>query len=75
MDMDVPSDKMPIGLQKTGNTSAASIPVLLSVLKGRGYDFTTSKHAVICGFGIGLSLGAVLTDLSETDIMELEELN
>ena len=75
MDMDIPSDKMPIGLQKTGNTSAASIPVLLSVLKERSHDFANSKHAVICGFGIGLSLGAVLTDLSETVIMELEELN
>ena len=74
MDMDISSDKMPLGLQKTGNTSAASIPVLLSVLKGRKYDFSSSEHAVICGFGIGLSLGAVLTDLSETIVMELEEL-
>lgn len=75
MDMDVPSDKMPIGLQKTGNTSAASIPILLSVLEGRGYDFANSVHAMICGFGIGFSLGAALADLSGTVIMELEELN
>ena len=74
MDMDIPSDKMPIGLQKTGNTSAASIPVLLSVLKGRGYEFANAGHSVICGFGIGLSLGAVLADLSQAVIIELEEL-
>ncbi len=75
MDMDISSDKMPIGLQSTGNTSAASIPVLLSVLRGQGYDFSKSRNVVVCGFGIGLSLGAVRTDLSKTVIMELEELN
>lgn len=62
-------ERMPIGLQETGNTSAASIPLLLSVLKKRGRDFSKTHHAVLCGFGIGLSIGAAALDLSKTVVL------
>lgn len=67
--MDIAPDKMPVGLQKTGNTGSASIPLLLTVLKERGYDFSEAKNVIACGFGIGLSIGAVNIDLSNTQIL------
>lgn len=67
--MDISENKMPVGLQRTGNTGSASIPVLLHTLKERGTNFTKMKHVIACGFGIGLAVGAVSLDLSQTIIM------
>lgn len=70
--MEIAPDKMPVGLQETGNTGSASIPLLLTVLKTRGYDFNKAKKTIACGFGIGLSIGAVNIDLSKTSIVTIE---
>lgn len=67
--LDVPEEKIPIGLTKTGNTAAASIPLLLTVLKERGFDFSLCKNILACGFGIGLSHGCTKIDLSKTTIL------
>jgi 3-oxoacyl-[acyl-carrier-protein] synthase-3 len=56
-----PEDKFPINLDKYGNTSAASIPILLDEL----YKSNTLKFGekiVISGFGGGLTWGAALIE-------------
>lgn len=73
LDMDIEQEKMPICLENTGNTASASIPVALGVMTESGYDFASVKKAVLCGFGIGLSIGAVHADLSQVKILPLQK--
>lgn len=65
MRMELTEDVCPTGLKKTGNTASASIPLLLTTLKERGYDFSHAKQSIACGFGIGLSIGAAGLDVSQ----------
>lgn len=60
--LSVPEEKFPMNLHKYGNTSAASIPILLDELK-RGKHFKNGDKIVISGFGGGLSWGAVLAEI------------
>lgn len=53
-----------IDLAKTGNTGPASIPLLIARLQG-----SPNSHfnkVLLCGFGIGLSVGVAITSLKET---------
>jgi len=72
--MGISSEKMPVGLQQTGNTGSASIPLLLTVLKERGFDFGKAENVIACGFGIGLSLGAVNINLSNSVVLGYQEM-
>lgn len=54
--------KVPCNMNKYGNTSGASIPLLLS----ESSNDMNLKKIILCGFGVGLSWGAILTDLSKT---------
>ncbi len=56
-------DVVPVDMEHYGNTGPSSIPLLLA---NRGQDLAGRSEAVLCGFGIGLSLGAVKLDLSAT---------
>ena len=58
-DLGVPRDRVYVNLQRYGNTSAASIPIALceAVEEGR---LQPGDHAVLVGFGAGLTWGAVL---------------
>lgn len=67
--MDIPAEKIPVGLQHTGNTASASIPMLLSTMAKNGYDFSQLNRTIACGFGIGLSIGAVDIALNKTKIL------
>lgn len=58
--MGVPSAKVPIVMQETGNTGPASIPLALAV---RG---ACKPKSVLCGFGVGLTWGAAALDLGAT---------
>lgn len=56
----VSPEKMPFIAENTGNTSSASIPLLLC-------DYQGSKSRVLStGFGVGLSIGTCLADFSRT---------
>ena len=58
--------KMPFGAQKTGNTTCASIPLMLSTLyAGRNENL---RRVLACGFGTGLACAAGIVDLHETEI-------
>ena len=55
--MGEPIEKFPMNLQEYGNTSSASIPILLDELNREG-KLKSGKHIVLAGFGAGLSWGA-----------------
>jgi 3-oxoacyl-[acyl-carrier-protein] synthase-3 len=63
-------DKMPVVVDGIGNTGPASIPILLteSVL-----DVNKLNKVVLCGFGVGLSWGALTCNLSNTKIIKTLE--
>ena len=50
-------DKFPVNLNEYGNTSSASIPILLDELNG---SLKQGEKLVLAGFGAGLSWGSIL---------------
>ena len=66
--LNVDEKKVPFGASKTGNTTCASIPLMLSeIFSGINQNL---KNVVICGFGTGLTCAAGVVDLSETNILK-----
>jgi len=66
----VPKESLPIAMGETGNTSAASIPTMLTQEGKRLSEENRLEKAVLCGFGVGLSCAAAALDLSRTKIWE-----
>lgn len=54
--LNVPMDKVPLGLRNYGNTTSASIP--LAIVSECGNAMMNNQHNLVCGFGTGLSWGA-----------------
>ena len=54
-------DKFPCNLERTGNTSAASVPVLLDEVNKKGL-LSSGDNVVICSFGAGMTWGAALLE-------------
>lgn len=59
--LEEPLDKFPMNLQEYGNTSSASIPILLNEMNQKGM-LRRGDKIVIAGFGAGLSWGAVFLE-------------
>ncbi len=59
--LDVSVDKFPMNLQEYGNTSSASIPILLDELNKAG-KIKKGQKLLLAGFGAGLSWGASILD-------------
>lgn len=57
----VAAEKFPINLQEYGNTSSASIPILLDELRRNGM-LKKGSRILLAGFGAGLSWGAGILD-------------
>ncbi|WP_445177890.1 3-oxoacyl-ACP synthase III family protein [Pseudomonas sp. McL0111] len=57
-------EKMPVDIDGVGNTSSTSIPIVLSRHPAMGTP--QAEHVVLCGFGAGLSWGALKVDLRYT---------
>lgn len=55
----MPEEKFPMNLDKYGNTSAASIPILLDEMNRNGM-LERGDKVVLSGFGAGLTWGAAL---------------
>lgn len=53
----VSMDKIPMNISEYGNTSSASIPILLDEMNKKGM-LEKGKRIVLAGFGAGLSWGA-----------------
>ena len=65
--MDLDNNKVPFLAADTGNTSSASIALALSENKDSLTELTV-KPALLCGFGVGMSIASVITDMSSTKI-------
>lgn len=64
--------RMPITLDRYGNTSGAS--AIISLCDRYGNDIASKNIKVMaCGFGIGISLGAVSFDINTDDILPIFE--
>lgn len=68
----IPFDRMPITLDRFGNTSGASAIVSLCDKYGKDDSKQTIK-VMACGFGIGISLGATSFDINTEDILPIFE--
>ena len=55
--LDLPLEKFPMNMQEYGNTSSASIPILLDEMN-RGGRLKKGQKIVMAGFGAGLTWGA-----------------
>ncbi|MHB2153601.1 3-oxoacyl-ACP synthase III family protein [Calditrichota bacterium GD2] len=65
-------DKVPMSLEKFGNTSSVSIPLTIATqLKGK---LNGDKHVMLCGFGVGLSWATALIHLNNCYISNLVEI-
>lgn len=53
-------NKTPINIEKFGNTSCVSIPLLLTQFK------PNSKNNMLIGFGVGMSMGTCIVDLENS---------
>ncbi len=67
----IDASKVPYSLYKYGNTSSASIPVTISL---NNNTIAKTRKCLLSGFGVGLSWGSCILDLSETIIIPLQEL-
>jgi 3-oxoacyl-[acyl-carrier-protein] synthase-3 len=54
------NNKTPINIEKFGNTSCASIPLILTEIKA------STKNNMLVGFGVGMSMGTCIVDLGNT---------
>ncbi|HEY6925860.1 MAG TPA: ketoacyl-ACP synthase III [Steroidobacteraceae bacterium] len=61
--MSLDREAMPVDVRDVGNTGPSSIPLLLS---RSAEHVPLAGESVLCGFGVGLSLGAVRIDLHRT---------
>lgn len=67
----IPAEKMPISLDRFGNTSGASQVVTLCNTYGRTKN--QKIRTLLCGFGVGLSWGATSALLNTSDILPILE--
>ena len=59
--LDVPVEKFPMNLEEYGNTSSASIPILLDELNRAG-KLNRGQKIILAGFGAGLTWGASILE-------------
>lgn len=64
--LEISRERLPFVAGKTGNTSSASIPLMLCQEK-----FVDLANVLLCGFGVGLACASCLTDLSNTNILDV----
>lgn len=67
--------KMPISIDRYGNTGAATIPLTISDFYARDLDSVVSETISVCGFGIGLSLGVGVMSLKNTRVFKVRKCN
>jgi 3-oxoacyl-[acyl-carrier-protein] synthase-3 len=68
----VSPEKMPVCLDRYGNTSAASIPMVLGDVYGGSAD-TGLLNVLMSGFGVGLSWGVCSAKIRSCDILPVIE--
>ena len=53
--LNVEKEKVPLFINNIGNTVSSSIPIVLEKDK-----FKKNKYAILCGFGVGLSIATCI---------------
>ena len=66
----IPAEKMPINIDAYGNTSSASIPLLLTTHCKQRMSAGSSRY-LLAGFGVGYSWGAAILDFDATVVVDL----
>ena len=66
----MPIEKVPISLDRFGNTSGASVPLTIVDAYGDKNDGET-LNLLTSGYGVGLSWGVVSFEIKDTDILPL----
>lgn len=66
----VSEERLPFALNNIGNTSSATIPLLLSSV----YDSADLSRVMCAGFGVGLAIGLCITDFSRTKFYGIKEI-
>lgn len=66
----MPMDKVPVSLDRFGNTSGASVPLTIVDQFGNGQSGKTLK-LLTSGYGVGLSWGVVAFEIKDTNILPL----
>ncbi|GIU32416.1 ketoacyl-ACP synthase III [Shewanella sp. MBTL60-007] len=61
--------QVPVSITEFGNTSCASIPLTLCT-----QELISRNRMLLVGFGVGLSWGAVMVDLSTTKLLPVNEI-
>lgn len=69
----IDAEKVPYSLQEFGNTSCASIPLTLVTRRAEQLRSGSVRH-IACGFGVGLSWGAMHFETENLVIPELIEI-
>jgi 3-oxoacyl-[acyl-carrier-protein] synthase-3 len=69
----ISESKMPISIDRYGNTGAATIPLTISDFYARDSDADVSELVSVCGFGIGLSLGVGTLSLMNTRVFKVRK--
>lgn len=67
----VPKEKIPVVLDKYGNTSVASIPLTINETYGDTAD--QKLNLLLCGFGVGLSWGVACVTVDTNNILPVIE--
>lgn len=67
----ITEDKMPVSIDRYGNTGAATIPLTISDHYARNGDTAVSEMVSVCGFGIGLSLGVGVITMRNTRVFQV----
>lgn len=70
----VSHEKLPFACEKIGNTSSASIPLMLTQKYCDATVRDDLRRVMCCGFGVGLSVASAIVDLSQTRIYPTVEL-
>jgi len=61
----IPMEKVPISIDRYGNTSGESIPLTLVDVLGNEQSDDTLK-LILCGFGVGLSYGGIYLEMKKS---------
>lgn len=68
----VEPERCPINMKNIGNTAGSSIPLMLSACH-KNFSESQLEKVLMCGFGVGLSLGTAAVNLSNTKIYDTWE--
>jgi len=67
----IPEAKMPISIDRYGNTGAATVPLTMCDHYARQREAKVNESILVCGFGIGLSLGVGVLRLEDCLILPI----